>query len=269
MSLTPSEWLEKLERSERPDLDNGERRKTLLLDVRNGYEWDVGHFKGAQRPQVDNFKETDFGLSECKSSAGDPLVGVDKEEVDVLMYCTGGIRCDVYSTILRQKGFKNLFTLKGGVARYLKEVGRSNWSGNLFVFDSRLAVEPRAYALHSEANSESVFESPSSEDCPTCRLCGGRLPQARHRNCANVECNELFLACEQCESRQKGCCSLECLASPKLRPLLDGSQAYERWHNYRDDQVKATKLPGHESSRALRRRLRREKRQQLDKLNTI
>ncbi|GAU37686.1 hypothetical protein TSUD_209750 [Trifolium subterraneum] len=65
------------------------------------YEWDIGHFRGAQRPNVDCFRSTSFGLSQEEITASDPLSNVDKENTNILMYCTGGIRCDVYSTILR------------------------------------------------------------------------------------------------------------------------------------------------------------------------
>ncbi|RLN19850.1 rhodanese-like domain-containing protein 8, chloroplastic [Panicum miliaceum] len=104
MPLTPSKWKERLEARACLDVSSSEMsgRKLLLLDVRNDYEWDVGHFEGAQRPNVDCFRSTSFGLS---GEVSDPLNGVDKEKTDILMYCTGGIRCDVYSTILRKKGF--------------------------------------------------------------------------------------------------------------------------------------------------------------------
>ncbi|CAN1180310.1 Rhodanese-like domain-containing protein 8, chloroplastic [Linum perenne] len=91
--LTPSEWRQRLESTS--------ERNHVLLDVRNGYEWDVGHFQGSQRPEVDSFRNCSFGLPDNEVAAFDPLANVDKEKTDVLMYCTGGIRCDVYSTILR------------------------------------------------------------------------------------------------------------------------------------------------------------------------
>lgn len=58
------------------------------------------------------------------------------------MYCTGGIRCDVYSALLRQKGYKNLYTLHGGIQHYLREEGNEHWKGSLFVFDGRMAINP-------------------------------------------------------------------------------------------------------------------------------
>ncbi|CAK9174300.1 unnamed protein product [Ilex paraguariensis] len=99
--LTPSQWRNRLESVNKLDNASDLTTKSVLLDVRNGYEWDVGHFRGAQRPDVGCFRSTSFGLSKSEVIASDPLAGVDKERTDILMYCTGGIRCDVYSAILR------------------------------------------------------------------------------------------------------------------------------------------------------------------------
>ncbi|XP_019095075.1 PREDICTED: rhodanese-like domain-containing protein 8, chloroplastic isoform X3 [Camelina sativa] len=104
--LEPSEWKRKLN-----DLTDGDEASTsgrscILLDVRNGFEWDVGHFRGAPRPEVDCFRNTSFGLSDEKEAPSDPLINVDKEKTDILMYCTGGIRCDVYSAVLSQISFQ-------------------------------------------------------------------------------------------------------------------------------------------------------------------
>lgn len=137
------------------------------------------------------------------------------------MYCTGGIRCDVYSNILRyfennkekievnlnfslllvqllillrKEGFKNLYTLEGGVARYLKEEGSGHWAGKLFVFDSRLAVDPHQYrALDSESQENPPLETSSETTLATCIFCTANNPSVAHRNCANLDCNELFL----------------------------------------------------------------------------
>jgi len=90
--LTPSEWKGRLEARICLDVSSSEtsRRGLLLLDVRNDYEWDIGHFEGAQRPNVDCFRSTSFGLSGEMEDPSDPLNGIDKERTDVLMYCTGG-----------------------------------------------------------------------------------------------------------------------------------------------------------------------------------
>lgn len=236
--LEPSEWKEKLK--ELTD-DDGEAspsdcgRSCILLDVRNGYEWDVGHFRGARRPEVDCFRNTSFGLSDEKEAPSDPLINVDKENTDILMYCTGGIRCDVYSTVLRQRGFKNLYTLKGGVSHYLEEEGTSEWVGNLFVFDSRLSLPPAAYS-NSTVDEESRItpQTPVDTSFARCYICDSQVEELRHRNCANLDCNLLFLCCAECVVDLKGCCCSDCITAPRLRPVLHGVKRYEKWHVYRD-----------------------------------
>uniref|UniRef100_A0A453MMU0 Rhodanese domain-containing protein n=1 Tax=Aegilops tauschii subsp. strangulata TaxID=200361 RepID=A0A453MMU0_AEGTS len=195
--LTPSEWREKLEARKRLDSeaagDTSEGRKLLLLDVRNDYEWDIGHFEGAKRPNVDCFRSTSFGLSEQEMDSTDPLHGVDKEKTDILMYCTGGIRCDVYSTILREKGFGNLYTLKGGVSNYLKSQGSAEWVGNLFVFDDRLSLPPAKFAEAGEEGCADNGDLSSSRWLGRCYVCGSEVEELRHRNCASIDCNRLYL----------------------------------------------------------------------------
>jgi predicted sulfurtransferase len=103
----------------------------VVLDVRNAYEWDAGHFQGAERPVEAEFRETPV------ESEMAHLEGVPKD-APVMMYCTGGIRCDIYSAALRARGYQNLYTLEGGIANYLRQQGGENlWDGSLFVFDSR------------------------------------------------------------------------------------------------------------------------------------
>lgn len=227
--LTPSEWRERLE-----TMNSNRDTNYILLDIRNGYEWDIGHFQGAQRPTVDSFRCTSFGLSETKDAASDPLANVDKEKTKVLMYCTGGIRCDVYSTILRERGFQNLYTLKGGVSNYLKDEGSEQWVGNLFVFDSRLSLPPSAY--NPEAESCRTPQLSANNAFARCYICTSQVSLLRHRNCANLDCNLLFLCCKECVSELRGCCCWECTSSPRLRPVLPGPQRYQKWHIYRDFQ---------------------------------
>ncbi|KAG0586456.1 hypothetical protein KC19_2G091600 [Ceratodon purpureus] len=270
--LTPKQWRKKLEQrnegdenrsdaEEKDDLKNV--KKVLLLDVRNRYEWDVGHFQGAQRPEVECFKSTEFGLSDDKEVENDPLKGVDKENTDILMYCTGGIRCDVYSTILREKGFKNLYSLKGGVAKYLKEEGAAQWNGRLFVFDSRLAVPPAFY--HGE--SEDTTNTSSSSTIARCLTCGSSVEPV-HRNCANLDCNNLYLSCAACVTQFRGCCCNECMEAPRLRPILNPDETYQRWHNYRDPPPPPPRPPGFVSRRALKRRRRKERRREAELLKS-
>ncbi|KAJ0974333.1 hypothetical protein J5N97_016298 [Dioscorea zingiberensis] len=237
--LAPFEWRERLQALNKADKPFSKEdatfsgQKSLLLDVRNGYEWDIGHFQGAERPNVDSFRSTSFGLSEQEVAASDPLAGVDKENTDILMYCTGGIRCDVYSAILRQKGFQNLYTLSGGVSNYLKSEGPADWVGNLFVFDSRLSLPPSTYKPEAIVEARPKFLSETSSFA-RCYICRSELLVFRHRNCANIDCNLLFLSCSTCVEEFRGCCSLECKDAPRLRPVLPGHQRYKKWHVYRD-----------------------------------
>ncbi|KAI4347349.1 hypothetical protein L6164_008165 [Bauhinia variegata] len=233
--LAPSEWRNKLKEINGTDLTSTKDPDTnyILLDVRNGYEWDIGHFHGARRPNVDCFRSTSFGLSQEEVTASDPLSNADKEKTNILMYCTGGIRCDVYSTILRQQGFKNLYTLKGGVSHYLKNEGPAEWIGNLFVFDSRLSLPPSVY--HPQATTETGRVQVSEKDeFAKCYLCGSEVSELRHRNCANLDCNLLFLCCGKCVKDLRGCCCWRCTTAPRLRPVLTGNPRYKKWHIYRD-----------------------------------
>ncbi|KAG7592056.1 Rhodanese-like domain superfamily [Arabidopsis thaliana x Arabidopsis arenosa] len=252
--LEPSEWKRKLkdltdDDEASPSSSNG--RSCILLDVRNGYEWDVGHFFGARRPEVDCFRNTSFGLSDEKEAPSDPLINVDKEKTDILMYCTGGIRCDVYSTVLRQRGFKNLYTLKGGVSHYLEEEGTAEWVGNLFVFDSRLSLPPAAYsdkAVDKPGSDNAVNKAGRTPQTPVdtsfakCYICDSQVQELRHRNCANLDCNRLFLCCAECVVDLKGCCCSNCITAPRLRPVLHGVKRYEKWHVYRDSEVQTAPL---------------------------
>lgn len=228
LPLSPSEWRERLQL-----INKNTNRNNIILDVRNGYEWDIGHFRGAQRPNVDCFRSTSFGLSQQEITASDPLSNVDKENANIFMYCTGGIRCDVYSTILRQHGFQNLYTLKGGVSHYIKNQGSAEWIGNLFVFDSRLSLPPPVY--YPQAIPDGRMTPVSREDkFAKCYICNVQVSELRHRNCANLDCNLLFLCCRKCVKDLRGCCCLTCTTAPRLRPALIGEQRYRKWHIYRD-----------------------------------
>ncbi|KAL5706755.1 Rhodanese-like domain-containing protein 8 [Ranunculus cassubicifolius] len=214
----------------------------LALDfqlVMLGYEWDIGHFHGAQRPEVDCFRSTSFGLPESEPATSDPLSHVDKEKTDILMYCTGGIRCDIYSSILRQKGFQNLFTLKGGVSHYLQKEGPFAWVGNLFVFDSRLSLPPSTYNPNTTINGENTRLLPefNSSTFARCYICQSHLSDLKHRNCANIDCNRLFLSCSKCQMDVRGCCCLDCTKAPRLRPIQPTQDRYEKWHIYRDHNI--------------------------------
>ena len=124
-----------------------------------------------------------------------------------MMYCTGGIRCDVYSAYLKKKGFKNLYTLEGGIQNYMRQEGLDHWNGSLYVFDGRMAIRP---------NKDVDEPLVAAADCLLCRE-PAVLP---HLNCSNVDCNRLFLSCDSCKQKYKGCCCQACMGAPRmLRPI--------------------------------------------------
>lgn len=158
---------------------------TILVDMRNHYESEVGYFQGAVRPQVETFRQ-ELDLVE------EMLKG--NEEKNLVMYCTGGIRCEKASAYFKHKGFKNVFQLEGGIIKYAhdaKEQGLENkFVGKNFVFDERLG----------ERISEDIVAQ--------CHQCGE--PCDMHNNCANDACHLLFIQCEKCAEKFRKCCSKQC-----------------------------------------------------------
>ncbi len=160
---------------------------TIVVDMRNHYESEIGHFKKAIKPDVDTFRESlpiiEEQLAEHKS---------DKK---LLMYCTGGIRCEKASAYFKHRGFENVYQLEGGIIEYtrqIKEQGlESKFIGKNFVFDHRLG--------------ERITDDIVSQ----CHQCG--KPCDDHTNCANEGCHLLFIQCEECAAAMEGCCSAECV----------------------------------------------------------
>lgn len=184
--LTPREWKEKLEKRD---------GKTLLIDVRNDYEWAVGHFEGAELPQHEQFREFPTYAKKLAEQH-------NTQETAVMMYCTGGIRCELYSALLKKEGFQNVFQLHGGVIKYGLEEGTQHWKGRLFVFDDRLSVPISPYE-----------ESKLISHCTHCTT-----TTDVYYNCANMDCNELFLSCPECAEKLQGCCCEECVQAERVRP---------------------------------------------------
>ncbi|MBP9841684.1 MAG: rhodanese-related sulfurtransferase [Simkaniaceae bacterium] len=182
---TPQEWNEMLK---------DQKEETIVLDVRNGYEWEVGHFVGAEKPHLDTFREFD--------ALAEQLAQTKDKNTRILMCCTGGIRCEFFSPLLKERGFNNLFQLKGGIIGYGLHQGNELWEGNLFVFDDRMVVP-----LTEER------QPPIAK----CHHCGS--PSDTYYNCACMDCNELFISCPCCAEQLEGCCSEECVEAPKRRPF--------------------------------------------------
>ena len=184
--LSAEEWQEMLEKKD---------DQTLLLDVRNDYEWELGHFEGAQLPTLEQFREFPSYAKKLKEKC-------DPKKTKVMMYCTGGIRCEVYSALLKEEGFHEVFQLQGGIIKYGLQAGSKHWKGKLFVFDDRLAVP--------------ISEEPT-EVISICIHCKEKTDL--YFNCANMDCNELYLSCLSCAEKTKGCCCTDCQEAPRVRPL--------------------------------------------------
>ncbi|REC49049.1 oxygen-dependent tRNA uridine(34) hydroxylase TrhO [Chryseobacterium pennipullorum] len=159
---------------------------TIVVDFRNHYESEVGHFEGAITPDVENFRESLPIINEQLQDF--------KEDKNLLMYCTGGIRCEKASAYFKHQGFKNVYQLEGGIIEYtrqIKEEGiKSKFIGKNFVFDHRLG--------------ERITEDIISQ----CHQCG--KPCDNHTNCSNDACHLLFIQCDECKAAMENCCSTEC-----------------------------------------------------------
>lgn len=165
---------------------------TIVVDFRNHYESEVGHFEGAITPDVENFRESLPIINEQLQDF--------KEDKKLLMYCTGGIRCEKASAYFKHQGFKNVFQLEGGIIEYtrqIKEEGiKSKFIGKNFVFDHRLG--------------ERITDDIISQ----CHQCG--TPCDNHTNCSNDACHLLFIQCDDCKAAMGNCCSTECLETIHL-----------------------------------------------------
>ncbi len=158
---------------------------TVVVDMRNHYESEIGHFRGALCPDADTFRE---GLLMIKEMLK------DKKERKILLYCTGGIRCEKASAYLRHHGFPDVNQLYGGILEYAAEIKEhgleSHFTGKNFVFDNRLG-ERITGEIHGH-----------------CQQCGKSCDH--HSNCANDDCHLLFIQCPECRDHYEGCCSRKC-----------------------------------------------------------
>ncbi|MGD1892462.1 MAG: rhodanese-related sulfurtransferase [Cyclobacteriaceae bacterium] len=158
---------------------------TVIVDMRNHYESEVGHFENAILPDVDSFREA---LPEVEN------ILQDHQDKNIVMYCTGGIRCEKASAYFKHKGFPNVFQLEGGIIHYARQVQEkgidNKFKGKNFGFDDRLG------------------ERISDEIISRCHQCGA--PCDTHTNCRNEACHLLFIQCDSCAKKYNGCCSSQC-----------------------------------------------------------
>ena len=161
-------------------------KNTIAIDMRNHYESEIGHFEGANLPDVDTFRES-LPIINKKYSK-------HKKDKKILMYCTGGIRCEKASAYLMQNGYENVYQLEGGIIEYTRQVKsqdiQNKFIGKNFVFDNR----------RSERISQKIISK--------CHQCGSKCDD--HVNCNNEACHLLFIQCEKCRIKYNGCCSTDC-----------------------------------------------------------
>ncbi|MBM1105311.1 rhodanese-related sulfurtransferase [Aurantibacter crassamenti] len=159
---------------------------TILVDMRNHYESEIGHFKNAITPDVDTFRDS---LDEIENDLAE-----HKEDKKLVMYCTGGIRCEKASAYYKHKGFKQVYQLEGGIIDYTRQVNNkgleNKFIGKNFVFDHR----------RGERISDDVISK--------CHQCGASCDT--HVNCANEACHLLFIQCDSCANKMNECCSDQC-----------------------------------------------------------
>lgn len=188
-TFDPSDMGQHLSAEEFNKLTNDE--DTILVDMRNHYESEVGHFKGAVLPDCDTFRdELPMVVDNLK----------ENKEKHIVMYCTGGIRCEKASAYLKHNGFENVYQLEGGIIKYAKDVKvlgiENKFIGKNFVFDERLG----------ERITDDVIAN--------CHQCGAECDA--HINCANDACHLLFIQCDECAAKYEACCSTDCQDFNKL-----------------------------------------------------
>ena len=183
---------------------------TLCVDMRNHYESEIGHFEGAITPDVDTFRDS-LPLIEEE-------LAEHKADKNVVMYCTGGIRCEKASAYFKHKGFQKVYQLEGGIieyARQVKDQGLDNkFKGKNFVFDER----------RGERITEEVIAQ--------CHQCGA--PFDTHVNCANQACHLLFIQCEACQAKTQTCCSEAC---QEIVNLPDAEQKKRRQGTHNSNKI--------------------------------
>lgn len=192
--------------------DLSQQKNTLVVDMRNHYEYEVGHFKNAITYSSDTFREQVTGTLDMLKN---------DQDKNILLYCTGGIRCEKFSAYMKHQGFKNVFHLRGGIINYAKQVKEQNlenkFLGKNFVFDERLG------------------ERISEEIIAECHQCG--KPCDNHTNCANEGCHLLFIQCDACKQKFENCCSTECkeihalpkeLCKAKRKGITNGQNIFNK-----------------------------------------
>lgn len=171
----------------------------VLFDARNNYESAIGRFRGAVTPDISLFKDLPAALDDYE----------DLKDKTVVAYCTGGIRCEKASALMKRQGFKNVYQLDGGIIKYAQAYPEGAFEGECFVFDERMSVA---------FNDDPALLG-------ACRHCGEATNT--YRNCANVKCNDLMLVCESCQVDGRSRCP-ECAILSKVTETSGESSPHER-----------------------------------------
>lgn len=191
----------------------------VVVDMRNAYESEVGHFEGAVLPDVDTFRE--------ELAVTPELLKVHNNK-KIALYCTGGIRCEKASAWLKHNGFQNVKHLKGGIIDYKHQVEReglaNKFKGKNFVFDERMG------------------ERIGGEVISTCHLCAKEKTDS-HRHCNNKACHVLYLCCDTCALKKRGYCSYKCLTFDTLPERIQKLLTRNN-HKHKPDQFKKHRLRG-------------------------
>src|SRR3989344_2891965 len=162
----------------------------IIVDARNEYEFEVGRFKDALNLNLKNFREFPAAAKQLEAIK-------DKK---IVLYCTGGIRCEKASAYLKEQGFPQVYQVEGGIINYVNQFPDANWEGGLFVFDDRLVSDLGEPITHCEH---------CTKDCE------------QYVNCHNLDCDRLFIICNQCQISMNKNCSEECKNAPRQRKVSD------------------------------------------------
>ena len=162
-----------------------EDKDWVILDMRNSYEYKLGHFKNAIPAGTINFREVENLMEDYKNQFKDKKV---------LMYCTGGIRCDKLSVMLKEKGINNFYALQGGVVQYVNKNNDGNWLGNLYTFDGVISKKIGDEDTHTTIG-QCIYSDLDTNNCENCRY---------------SPCNARIIARKKQYKRHGGFCSQEC-----------------------------------------------------------
>lgn len=210
--LKPKEWYEMLQRDD-----------VIIVDGRNDYEYEIGHFRGAIKPDVKNFKQFPKWIEENLS---------EYKNKKILTYCTGGIRCEKLTGVFLNQGFKNVYHLEGGIVTYSKddETKGKLFDGKCYVFDERVSVK--------------INQTEEDKIISSCKHCG--KPCDRYINCTNDDCHDQHICCEECEKVYEGFCSDKCREYVSEFPERDAririKAKAEMYKKYNQNHAKAVEV---------------------------